>query len=87
MPVAHTSLDAFIELEPMYLGRKQKAVLGFIRRYGPINNRELSVVTGWPINTITPRVQELRRMGFVFCHHEEIDPVTNRITLMWMAKM
>ena len=60
-----TSTYAYQRILPK-LGKKQKAVLDLLRAAdGPMTNAEIAAALSWPINTVTPRVGELREMGLV----------------------
>jgi len=59
-----TSLDAFQSIKPE-LGSRQKAVWDVINHLKSPTNSEISKFMGLPINTITPRVNELRKKGLV----------------------
>lgn len=85
MTVAETSREAYFQMDQMSLGRKQRAVLAFIRKYGPLNNRQLSERMGWPINRITPRVLELRELGLVVSAGKETDPTTGLRAEQWQV--
>lgn len=85
VPVAETSRDAYHAIGPG-LGRKQRVVLAFIRKYGPINNRELSERIGWPVNQITPRVLELREAGLVMGAGERRDEATGHRAERWTVR-
>lgn len=63
MSVAQTSLFAYRSLNN--LGDRQRRVFGKLRELGRATNEELAAALDWPINTITPRVGELRRFGYV----------------------
>src|SRR5579864_4507139 len=62
--IQDTSLAAFDSIQPK-LGEKQNKVLQTLRLLPNATNAELAAKLGWPINTITPRCQELRKMGLV----------------------
>ena len=55
-----TSLLAFEGVQAT-LGRNQKLVLEALEKIGPANNKELAAHLRWQINSITPRVLELRK--------------------------
>lgn len=59
-----TSLDAFQSIKPE-LGSRQKVVFDVICHLGTPTNTEISNYLGIPINSITPRVNELRKKGLV----------------------
>lgn len=88
MTAAETSREAYHSIEPETLGRKQRAVYAFIAKYGPINNRELSELTGWPVNQITPRVLELRSppLELVVSAGLRIDPITGKRAERWRVR-
>src|SRR5436309_1942530 len=62
--IQDTSLWAH-ELAKQKLGEKQKAVLDALRFFPDATNAEIAAHMGWPINRITPRMGELRKMGLV----------------------
>ncbi len=78
-----TSIEAFQLLTVEALERSQRIVLNALGAYGPMCNREISEVVGKPINTITPRVNEGYKMGFIRDAGRKIDPVTNRTVIVW----
>lgn len=86
MTVAATSLISYRSLSPKGLGRRQSTVLAFLIRHGPMSNKQLSEATGWPINTITPRVGELRKLGLVELAGLQYDQNTNRAESVWKVK-
>ena len=48
-----------------------------------INNRQIAEILNLPINSITPRVNELVKLGKLVEHKKDKDPVTNRLTIYW----
>lgn len=84
--VQQTSLDAYHSLiEVEALGTKQQEVLQAIQREGPLPNRLLAERLGWPVNTVTPRVLELREMGLIKFSHKETPPGCTRSAIYWKA--
>lgn len=77
-----TSLEAYKILEPE-LGDRQQLVLTVINSQPNISNHEISNMLGIPINSITPRVYELRDMGLVVCSGHKIDSITKRNVMTW----
>lgn len=67
MSLAQSSLDAWLCLQrENRIGANQQIVLDVFRikvRGQPLSNFDLSVILGWPVNRITPRVNELRKLG------------------------
>jgi hypothetical protein len=64
MSVASTSLSAYDTIKPK-IGKKQKIVYDAIDELGTASNEQLADYLNWPINTVTPRVCELRMLGMV----------------------
>lgn len=84
MGVRATSREAFFTDVQPKLGQKQMQVyvaLQMSRR--PVNNQELADYLGWPINSVTPRVQELRELGKVEEACRAVYPKTNRRVIYW----
>lgn len=59
-----TSLEAYRSITNS-LGHKQRMVMGCIILNGPQTNEEVSKYLHWPINTVTPRVGELVKIGLL----------------------
>ncbi len=59
-----TSLDAFYKHLNTF-GPRQQAIITFFQRNArhTFTNLELSRALNWPINSVTPRVKELREKG------------------------
>lgn len=56
-----TSLDAyFVDVKPK-LNEKQTQVFRAIEAICPASNKQIANYLGWPINSVTPRVLELRQ--------------------------
>lgn len=64
MTVAQTSLAAFESILPTLSGRR-KQVLEAMEKGSDYSFNELVRLIGLPINCITPRILELRKLGFV----------------------
>jgi len=82
--IQDTSLEAYYSMEHK-INDMQRLVLNIIKVYPGVSNREISVILHKPINTVTPRVKELRAMGFVKFHHDKIDRRTGRRVKAWEA--
>lgn len=65
--VEQTSLLAYKGVEP-HLGAMQQAVYDVIEKFGPITQMEIASRLKRPINTVTPRVNELAFKGFATVH-------------------
>jgi DNA-binding MarR family transcriptional regulator len=65
--IQKTSLLAYLDVIPE-LGERQAEVFRIINVFQPISNKEIATVMNMPINSITPRVFELREKGLVKKH-------------------
>lgn len=82
--IQQTSLLAYNEVLGD-LGRRQKQVLEAFQ-IKDFTNQELSEYLKWPINTITPRVGELRIKGLVVEKERRKDKSTGRTAIVWGLK-
>ena len=62
--IQDTSLFAY-KTATQHLGAKQKAVMNALRFFPDATNAELAAHLNWPVNRVTPRVLELRKMGLI----------------------
>lgn len=86
MSVRDTSIEAYNELAPI-LGDKQLLVLKTIAKAKrPVNNHEIASHLVLPINTITPRTNELLSMDKVELAFKATYPVTGRKVCYWRVK-
>lgn len=83
--VQKTSIDAYFTLTDKQIGDRQRLVLKAITDLGPVSDKQIATVLGWPINTVTPRRGELVEMGRVRYDSEETDKDTNRRVMLWRA--
>ena len=77
-----TSLDSFSSIKPT-LGSRQKAVFDVLSYLDRATNSEIAKYMGLPINTITPRVNELRKKGLVRDAGKRICKVTGSQVHAW----
>lgn len=83
MSATHTSRTAYRDIRDQ-LGRRQQQVLQVIERHPEgITNLEICYELGWPINTITPRVVELRTAGLVGLKEERPCKITKKLSKAW----
>lgn len=80
--IQSTSLEAYHILEPI-LGERQHLVFDTIKQNPGISNHELSQFLGLEINSITPRVKELRDKGLVVCCGTKKDSSTGMNVMTW----
>lgn len=85
MSTQDTSREAFHDIQPE-LGDRQHEVLKAFRTHGPMTNTELSRIIGLPINMITPRTNELVKLGFVKEHSRRPCKITGRRAIVWGTK-
>lgn len=79
--VQQTSLLAFQELENV--GQKQRQVYEVIDRLGEASNLDIAYELKWPINRITPRTNELVKMGMVRESKKDISKWTGKRVIYW----
>lgn len=80
--VQQTSLDAYEEVK-LDLGDRQLLVYNKLKDLECSNNMILSRILNLPINTITPRVLELREKGLVVADSVRKCPITKRASVFW----
>lgn len=82
--IQQTSLEAYAQAK-RNLGEKQQIVLELLRRTYPLDftNMEIAYVLGWPINRVTPRVYELRQMGYVSASRKRKCDITGFNAIAW----
>lgn len=78
-----TSLFAYRnEIKPT-LGDRQRVVYEALRTRKNFTNTELATWLSFPINTVTPRVNELRKMGLVRLSETRKCAQTSRMCCAW----
>jgi hypothetical protein len=85
MGSADTSLWAYAQAS-QNLGAKQKEVLDALRFFPDATNAEIAAHLKWPVNRITPRILELRKMELVFDAGRRTCKVTGSTAHAWRAK-
>ena len=80
--IQNTSLEAYKVLQPE-LGKMQVMIYNVLKVYPNSSNHDISEILDKPINSITPRVKELRDKGLVICTSHKTDPSTNRRVMCW----
>lgn len=83
MTVQDTSREAYDFIKPL-LGERQREVLVVLEDSTvKLCNQDIADRLGWPINTVTPRVKELREMGMVEESHRAPYGPTGRTVMFW----
>jgi len=85
MVIRETSLRAYLEIKPS-LGKRQLEVLNALKELKIASNTQIADYMNRPINTITPRINELRGKGLVVCSHKGICPITKMMVMLWKVK-
>jgi len=80
--IQDTSLEAYNVLLPE-LGKMQTMIYNVLKVYPNSSNHDLSEILEKPINSVTPRVKELRDKGLVICTSHKIDTITKRRVMCW----
>ena len=85
--VRSTSLNVYRdEVEPT-LSARQEAVLSAFSRRENFTNLELARFLEWEINTVTPRVKELRDKGILEEHCKRTCRISGRTASCWQIKL
>ncbi len=82
MGVQFTSLEAFRQAMPT-IGEHQASIYAVSAEHGPVSNKQIATILGWPINSVTPRVLELRTKEMVKFAGQREDLKTGRHEMMW----
>ena len=80
-----TSYPAYQEVKTN-INCKQRRVLEaiqYLNQFSAVNDRMIAEFVGWPINTITPRRNELAAKGYIVEYCKSKDPETGRKTSFW----
>ena len=77
-----TSLEAYKILTPS-LGERQQQVYITITQHPGVSNLDLCRILKLPINSITPRVKELRDKGLVILSGYKKDHITQKRMMCW----
>jgi Mn-dependent DtxR family transcriptional regulator len=73
-------------LKSVNIGKNQQTVLSVIAKHEPISNEQIAVLLGWFPNQVTPRVFELRQLGYVEHCGYTISPRTYKKVSLWRIK-
>jgi hypothetical protein len=82
--IQDTSLFAY-SVATQNLGAKQKEVLDCLRYFPDATNAEIAAKMNWPVNRITPRMLELRKLGLVLDAGTRTCKVTGSTAHSWRA--
>ncbi|MDE2097936.1 MAG: hypothetical protein KGL39_11855 [Patescibacteria group bacterium] len=65
------------------LGARQRSVVEALREHGPLSDRQLADLLGWPINRVVPRRNELSASGQLVEAGTVYDAQTGRNVTRW----
>jgi len=65
------------------LGERQKTVYRVFKRFGAMTNLQVSRKLLLPINSITPRTNELVKMGLIEEKRRDLCPISKRKAIFW----
>ena len=68
------------------LGDRQMMVYRALKELKTANNNMIAEHLGIPINQITPRCLELRKMGVVIFYKKDVCPYTKRLSCFWRLR-
>ena len=85
MHVQQTSLEVYSRIKKELGKRQQEVYDGFLGN-GTCTNLELSRLLGIPINQITPRTNELVKLGFVVEVEKRQCSVSGKKAISWRVK-
>jgi len=65
------------------LGERQTQVYQTLKKLGSASNTMISRELNLPINSVTPRIYELRKHRFVGVDRKAECPITNKLVIFW----
>ena len=80
--IQQTSIEAYKSIQP-HLGQRQEIIYDTIQQHPNVSNHDLSRILGLEINTITPRVKELRDFGLIRYSMIKEDRITGKAVMCW----
>ena len=80
-----TSILAYAEVLET-LGERQREVYKVLLKLKSCNNVMIANYLRLPINSITPRINELRKKHIVMMDKKELCPFTKRLTCYWRVR-
>ena len=84
MMIQRTSIDSYKIVKKETRKTAQQRIYDTIKsRGGTATNRQISILTKIPINSVTARVKELREAGTVEQAGTEYDSTTKRTVMTW----
>ena len=81
--IQQTSIAAFENLDMFDLGHRQRVIYEAFRKKGACTNLEISTWEKIPINQVTPRTNELVKLGFLVISHKRQCTISKRVAIAW----
>jgi len=81
--VQRTSIDSYKIVKETRKTVQQRIYDTILSRGGTATNRQISILTKIPINSVTARVKELRDAGRVHQAGTDYDSTTKRTVMTW----
>ena len=85
MTIQATSLISYYSIITE-LGKRQKEVILAVKRIQPCNNLMVAKYLGLPINSVTPRMNEIRKKGIIVYSKTDKCPYTHKLTRYFIIK-
>lgn len=85
MMIRDTSRKSYYSIE-QGLGKRQRLIFSFFKKYGAVTNLEISTWEKIPINQVTPRTNELYKKGFLTIAQKRVCTISGRTALSWRIK-
>jgi len=84
--ISQTSLDSWCKLqEENRINANQTIIVDVFKSVSPkpLSNFDIGLLLNWPINRITPRVNELRKKGRIIMVSKKFQLETNRLVQVY----
>jgi DNA-binding MarR family transcriptional regulator len=82
--IQQTSLMAYFEAKPK-INRNQQIVFDALEEIYPATNKQIAKHLGWEINSVTPRILELRAKRKVVKAYQDLDG--GRVANFWKPRV
>lgn len=79
--VQDTSLQAYFDIDN--LPEKRRIVYEAIKELGEACNLDIARHLSLPINCVTPRTNELVKLGLVTMSKKDVTPITGKMVIYW----
>ena len=82
--IQETSIEAFYDILPT-LNERHRLFYNLLKVYPGCSNNDLSRISSYKINAVTPRINELRKKGLVRFSHHKTDRITKKRVMCWVV--